>query len=119
MSHCVKVMGIYVNFAMTTKQIWSCLVTVPSNSEKNYFWPNFISHFRKSYQIWGELAQEQKSYRQKQIEGGNTPSPVLIGLNPIDSIKVIYMIFTKLNDLCILKIFTQPGLWQAVLPSKG
>ena len=35
------------------------------------------------------------------------------------TIKIIYKIFTKFKDLSTLKIFTRPGLWQAVLPSKG
>ena len=47
-----------------------------SNSENFYFLPNSVLNFRKSYQIWGKLAQEQKSYRQKPNWGGgveNTP----------------------------------------------
>ena len=60
-----KGMGIYVKFAMTTHQIWSCHVTLASNSEHFYFLPNSILNFRKRYQIWGKFAQEQKSYRQK------------------------------------------------------
>ena len=35
------------------------------------------------------------------------------------TVKIIYKIFTKFKDLSTLKIFTQPGLRQAVLPSKG
>ena len=35
------------------------------HSEHFYFLPNSIVKFRKHYQIWGKLAQEQKSYRQK------------------------------------------------------
>ena len=72
-----KVMGIYVKFTITTHQIWSCHVTLPSNSENFYFSPNFILNFS---QIWGKLAQEQKSYRKRQIGGGKHP-PVLIGLS--------------------------------------
>ena len=60
-------MGIYVKFTITTHQIWSCHVTPASNFEIFYFSPNSISNFRKSYQIWRKLAQEQKRYRQKQI----------------------------------------------------
>ena len=76
-----KVMGIYVKFTMTTHQIWSCHVTLASNSENFYFSPNSILNFRKRYQIWGKLAQEQKRYRQKQIGGGKHPPPVLMGLS--------------------------------------
>ena len=60
-----KVMGIYVKFTITTHQIWSCYVTLASNSENFYFSPNSILNFKESYQIWGKLAQEQNSYRQK------------------------------------------------------
>ena len=60
-----KVMGICVKFTMTTHQICSCHVTLASNSANFYFSPNSILNFRKSYQIWEKLAQEQKSYRQK------------------------------------------------------
>ena len=74
-----KVMGIYVKFTKTTHQIWSYYVTLASDSENFYFSPNSVLNFRKSYQMWGKLAQEQKSYRQKQIGGWKTP-PVLIGL---------------------------------------
>ena len=35
------------------------------------------------------------------------------------TIKIIYKIFTKFQDLSTLIIFTRPGLRQAVLPSKG
>ena len=35
------------------------------------------------------------------------------------TIKIIYKIFTKFKDLSTLKIFTRPGLRQAVLPSTG
>ena len=48
---------------------------------KFYFSPNSILNFRKSYQIWGKLAQEQKVTGKKQIGSGKhlTP-PVLKGL---------------------------------------
>ena len=63
-------MGIYVKFSMNTHQIWSCQVTLASNSENFYFSSNSVLNFRKSYQIWGKLAQEQKrsAYRvEKQL----------------------------------------------------
>ena len=77
-----KVMGIYVKFSKTTHQIWSCHVTLASNSKNFYFSPDSVLNFRKSYQIWGKLAQEQKLYRQTTNwgVGGKHPSPVLIGL---------------------------------------
>ena len=66
-------MGIYVTFTKTTHQIWSCHVTLTSNSENFYFLLNSVFKFRKSYRIWGKLAKEQKSYRQKQIGGWKSP----------------------------------------------
>ena len=78
-----KVMGIYVKFTMTTHQIWSRHLTMASNSEIFYFSPNSILNFMESYQILGELVQEQKRYRQKTNWGWKTPPPpppVLIGL---------------------------------------
>ena len=70
-----KVMGIYVKFTMTTHQIWSDHVTLASTSENLYFSPNSILNFRKSCQILGKLAQEQKVTGKKLIVDGNTPPP--------------------------------------------
>ena len=70
-----KVMGICVKFTKTTHQIWSFHVILASNSEKFSFSPNSVSNFRKSYLIWGKLAQEEKSYRQKTNFGVGTPLP--------------------------------------------
>ena len=68
-------MGIYVKFTMTTHQIWLCHVTLASNSGNYYFSPNSILNFRKSYQTWGKLAQEQKVTGKKQIGGWKHPPP--------------------------------------------
>ena len=69
-------MSIYVKFTKATHQIWSRHVTLASNSEIFYFSPNFVLNFRKSYQVCGKLAQEQKRYRQKNKLGvGKTPPP--------------------------------------------
>ena len=89
-------MGIYVKLTKTTHQIWSCHVTLASNSENFYFLPDSVLNFRKSYQIWGKLAQEQKSYRRQKTNWGGkhpSPAPVLVGLT-----------FAKLN----LKRRSQP-----------
>ena len=91
-------MGIYVKFTITTNQIWSCHVTLASNSKNFYFSPNSILNFRKSDQIWGKLAQEQKSYRQKNKWGCGKHPPVLRGLNLL---KQGDHIFKKLNSLSI------------------
>ena len=102
-----KVMGIYVKCTKTTHQIWSCHVTPASNSENFYFLPNSILNFRKSYQIWEKLAQEQKRYRQKKIGGGK--DPVLIGLNFILS-KICFALLRR----CVQSrlVFIQLGLFQ-------
>ena len=84
-------MGICVKFTKTTYQIWSRHVTLASNSENVCFSPNSVLNFRKSYQIWGKLAEEQKSYRQKTNWWvGNTPPQCLCG--PI-SLGVGYRVF--------------------------
>ena len=68
-------MGIYVKFTKTTHQIWSCHVTLASNSENFYFSPNSVSDFRKSYQIWGSWLKNKKVTGKKQIGGFKTPPP--------------------------------------------
>ena len=80
----LKDMGIYVNFTKTIHQIFSCHMTPASTFEKFYLLPDSVLNFRKSYQIYGKFAQEQKSYKQKTNwgEGGNTsPSAYRIKLN--------------------------------------
>ena len=37
-----KVMGIYAKFTKTAHQIWSCHVTLASNSENFYFLPDSV-----------------------------------------------------------------------------
>ena len=83
-------MGIYVKFTKTTHQIWSCHLPLASNSENFYFSPNSVLNFSKSYQIWGKLAQEQKSYRQKNKLGveNTPPPPVLVGLRPAVKVRI-------------------------------
>ena len=39
---------------------------------KFLFSPNSILNFRKRYQVWGKLTQEQKSYRKKKLGGGKS-----------------------------------------------
>ena len=57
-------MDIYVKFTMSLTKYGH--VTCPGFKFRNvYFLSNSILNFRKSYEIWGKLAQEQKSYRQK------------------------------------------------------
>ena len=73
-------MFISVKFSKTTHQIWSCQVTLASNSENFYFLSNSLLNFRKSYQIFWEgkeLAQEQKVTGKNKL-GVETP-PAIIG----------------------------------------
>ena len=68
-------MGIYVKFTKTTHQIWSCDVTLASNSENFYFSPDAVLNFKKSYQILGKLAQEQKATGKNKLVWKDTPPP--------------------------------------------
>ena len=68
-------MGIYVKFTITTHQVWSCHVTLASNSENFYFSPNSMLNFRKSYQIWGNWLKNKKFTDKKQIWGGKHLPP--------------------------------------------
>ena len=76
LSHCVQSYGhlcqIYHN--NSPNMVMSCYPGF--KFRKFLFWPNSILNFWKSNQIWGKLAQEQKSYRQKkQIGLWKTPPP--------------------------------------------
>ena len=70
-----KVIGIYVKFTKNTHQIWSCHVTLASNSENFYFSSDSVLNFRKSYQIWGKLAEEQNVTGKNKLGGWKTPLP--------------------------------------------
>ena len=74
-----KVMGVYVKFTKTTHKIWSCHVTVVSNSQKFYFSPNSVLIFRKITKFVGNWLKNKKVTGKKQIGVWKTP-PVLIGL---------------------------------------
>ena len=65
-----NVIAIYVKFTKSTNQIWSCHVTLASDTENFYFLPNSILNFRKSYQIWGNWLKNKKVTGKKQIGGG-------------------------------------------------
>ena len=62
-------MGIYVKFTKISHQIWSCHMALASNYEFFYISTNSVLNFKKSYQIWGKLAQEQKRLQVKKIGG--------------------------------------------------
>ena len=68
---------------MTTRQIWSCHVSLAANFENFYFSPNSILNIREKLPNLGEIGSRTKSYRQKAklgVENTTPPLPVLIGL---------------------------------------
>ena len=69
-----KVMGIYVKFTKTTRQIWSCHVTVASDSEKFYFSSNSVLNFRKVTKF-GENWLKNKIVTAKKTKWGWKTSP--------------------------------------------
>ena len=71
-----KVMGIYVKFIKTTYQIWSCHVTLASNSENFYFLRNSILNFRKVTRFGGNWLKNKKVTGKKTNWGvEKTPHP--------------------------------------------
>ena len=48
---------------------------VASNSEDFYFSPNFVSTFRKSYQIWRNWPKNKKLQAKAKLGDGKQPSP--------------------------------------------
>ena len=72
-------MGIYVKFTKTTHQIWSCHVTLASNSENFYFLPNSVLNFRKVTKF-GEIGSRTKKVQAKNKLGVEN-TMLLIRLN--------------------------------------
>ena len=63
-------MGIYVKFYHDHSP------KITANCKSFYFSPNSVLNFRKSYQIWGKLAQEQKELQAKsKTPNGKHPPP--------------------------------------------
>ena len=79
-----KVMGIYVKFTKTTHQIWSCHVTLTSNSENFYRSPDSVLNFRKVNKFGGNWLKNKKVTGNK-INWGvkNTPPPSAYRVNNI------------------------------------
>ena len=75
-----KVMGIYVKFTKSTHQIWSCHMTLASNSENFYLSPNSVLNFRKSYRKIGSRTKKLQAKNTLGVEN-TPPPPLLIGLN--------------------------------------
>ena len=67
-------MGIYVKFTKTTHQIWSCHVTLASNSENFYFLPNSILKFRKVTKFGGNYLKNKNVTGKEPTGGGKAPS---------------------------------------------
>ena len=69
-------MGIYVKFPMTTHQIWSCYVTLASNSDNLYFSPNSILNFRKVTKFRVNWLKNKKLQAKNKLGGlENNPPP--------------------------------------------
>ena len=74
-----KAMGIYVKFTITTHQIWSCHVTLASNSENFIFCLILYYILGKVTKFGGNWLKNRKGTSKKQIGGGgagqveNTP----------------------------------------------
>ena len=80
---------IFIEFESLCQKLWDLRQIYPNHSpnigmsrdpglkfQKFLFLPNSVLNFRKSYQIWGKLIQEQKRYRQKTNWGvENIPPP--------------------------------------------
>ena len=66
-------MIIYVKFTMTTRQIWSCHVTLASNSENFYFSPNSIFNFREITKFGGNWLKNKKVQAKSKLGGGKHP----------------------------------------------
>ena len=76
-----KVMGIHVKFTKTNHQIWSCHVTLASNSENFYFSPNSVLNFMKVTKFGGNWLKNKKVTGKNKLGVENTPLPaVLMGL---------------------------------------
>ena len=82
-------MGIYVKFTKTTHQIWSCHVTLTSNSKNFYFSPNSVLKFRKVTKFGGNWLKNKKVTGKNKLGMENTPPPpFLIGLSYLYTLKV-------------------------------
>ena len=68
-------MGIYVKFTKTTHQIWSCHMTLASNSENFYFLPNSILNFRKVTKFEGNWLKNKKVTGQNKLGSGKNLTP--------------------------------------------
>ena len=70
-------MGIYVKFTKTTHQIWSCHVTLPSNSENFYFRLILYQILGKVTKSEGNWLKNKKLQAKKKTFGVENISPML------------------------------------------
>ena len=73
LSHCVKSYGHLCQIYQNPSLNMVMLRDPGLKFVKFLFFDQFCIKFRKSYQIWGKLAQQRKRYRQKTKEGGEHP----------------------------------------------
>ena len=73
MSHCVKSYGHLCQIYQTTHQIWSCHVTLASNSENSYFSLNSVLNFRKVTKFGGNWLKNKKVTGKKNWGMENVP----------------------------------------------
>ena len=90
-----KGMGIYVKFTKTTHQIWSCHMTLVSNSENFYFFSNSVLNFKKVTKIGGNWLKNKKL--QTGGGGGVKDPPVLIRLKILQLWIVLYYFILKVS----------------------
>ena len=76
-------MGTYVKFTKAIHQIWSCHVTLASNSENCYFSPNSVLNLGKVTKFGGNWLKNKKLQAKKELGMEDTPPPVLIGLSKL------------------------------------
>ena len=70
-------MGIYVKFIKTTHKIWSCHVTLASNSENFYFSPNFVLNLGKVTRLGVNWLKNKKLQAKNKLVSGKHLLPQL------------------------------------------
>ena len=70
-------MGIYAKFTKITHQIWSCHVTLTSNSINFYHSPNSVLNFRKATKFGGNWLKNKMLQAKNKLGVENTPPQCL------------------------------------------
>ena len=81
--------AIFIEFEPLCEKLWAFMSNL-ARPPTIIFLPNFILNIRKSHQIWGKLAQEQKSYRQKTKK--TLPPPSVYTLAALQGMNIAQMI---------------------------